>query len=81
MESKVVFRKDTPQTNALLRASKDASATANRASRALGLTVTYIKDGTVYEESAEGTVHVIRKIEENIVAPFEIKKGLVLRAK
>ncbi|WP_445731809.1 hypothetical protein [Mariniflexile sp.] len=50
MKSKVVFRKDLAQTRALIKAGKVAAKTANRASRVLGLSVSFIKDGVIYEE-------------------------------
>ena len=81
MKAKIIFRKDTPQTKALVKAGRVASKTANRASRALGLSVTYIKDGVIYEESSDGKVFVKHSIEEKVTTPFEIKKGLVLHAK
>lgn len=81
MKAKIIFRKDTPQTKALIKAGRVASETANRASRALGLSVTYIKDGIIYEESSDGKVVIKHSIEEKATAPFEIKKGLVLHAK
>lgn len=81
METKSIFKKDSRQTKALIKASKLASQTANRESRALGISVTYIKDGTIYEESAQGIITALKDIEQNSTAPFEIKKGLVLRAK
>lgn len=81
MKSKSFFRKDVIQTKALVKAGKIASNTANRASRALGITVTFIKDGVIYEETPDGKITKKKQIEEEIVAPFEIKKGLVLHAK
>lgn len=81
MKSKSVFRKDILQTKALVKAGKIASDSANRASRALGITVTYIKDGVIYEETPDGKITMKKQIEEEVVVPFEIKKGLVLHAK
>lgn len=81
MKAKVVFRKDSLQTKALVKAGKIASDTANRASRALGISVTYIKEGFIYEEAPDGKITKKKQIENGIVAPFEIKKGLVLHAK
>lgn len=77
---KIIFRKDTPQTRALVKAGRIAANTANRASRALGLSVTYIKDGIIYEEK-DGKVVRKHPIQEQVEAPFEIKKGLILHAK
>ncbi|MBD0724773.1 hypothetical protein B6A10_06235 [Flavobacterium sp. L1I52] len=81
MKTKAVFRKDILQTKALVKAGKIASDTANRASRALGISVTYIKDGVIYEETSEGVITTKKQIEDDVVAPFEIKKGLILHAK
>lgn len=80
MKTKIIFRKDASQTKALVKAGKVAAKTANRASRALGLTVSYIKDGVIYEEK-EGVVVKKGRIEKQADTPFEIKKGLVLHAK
>jgi hypothetical protein len=80
MKAKIIFRKDTPQTRVLVKAGRIAANTANRASRALGLSVTYIKDGIIYEEK-EGVVVRKGHIEKQAETPFEIKKGLVLHAK
>ncbi|MEL1240368.1 hypothetical protein [Flavobacterium flavipallidum] len=64
-----------------MKAGKIASDTANRASRALGLSVMYIKDGVIYEETPDGKITMKKQIEEEVVIPFEIKKGLVLNEK
>ena len=52
MKSKMVFRKDTLQTKALVKAGKIAGNRAFSASKALGLYISYIKDGIIYEEKA-----------------------------
>lgn len=80
MKSKIVFRKDVSQTKALVKAGKIASKTARRASRALGLSITFIKDGIIYEEK-DGEIIEKGRIEDHVETPFEIKKGLVLHAK
>ena len=80
MKSKTVFRKDISQTKALIKAGKIASQTARRASKALGLSVTYIKGGIIYEEK-DGIITKKGSIEEYVDTPFEIKKGMVLHAK
>lgn len=81
MKSKSIFKKDILQTRTLTKAAKIASDKANRASRALGISVMYIKDGVIYEETAEGKVTMIKHIEDEVVVPFEIKKGLILHEK
>ena len=80
MKSKPVFRKDKLQTKALIKAGKIASQTALRASKALGLSITYIKDGVIYEEK-DGIVTEKGTVEHNVTAPFEIKKGSILYVK
>lgn len=80
MKNKTVFRKDVSQTKALVKAGKIASKTARRASRALGLSVTFIKDGIIYEEK-DGQIIEKGRVEAQIEIPFEIKKGIVLHAK
>lgn len=79
--SKVVFRKDVSQTKALLKAAKVSTQKAIRGSKALGLSVTFIKDGVVYEEDAHGNIIVKKHIESSGDIPFEIEKGLVLHGK
>ncbi|XCF04797.1 hypothetical protein ABI125_08650 [Tamlana crocina] len=80
MKSKTVFRRDVSQTKALIKAGKIASKTARRASIALGLSVTFIKDGIIYEEK-EGQIIEKGRIEAQDQTSFEIKKGTVLHAK
>lgn len=80
MKSKTVFREDKIQTKALIRAGKRASQTARRASKALGLSITYIKDGIIYEEK-DGVVTKKGAVEHYAEAPFEVKKGSILYVK
>lgn len=80
MKTKPVFRKDNKQTSALVKAAKTAAETANRASRALGLTVAFIKDGVIYEEQ-QGKVTVREHIKEEVDSTIKLKKGLILHAK
>jgi hypothetical protein len=79
--SKIIFRKDTFQTKALVKASRIASKRAFKASKALGLSVSYIEDGIVYEEDAQGNTIAKETIITDKSAPFKIEKGLVLHAK
>lgn len=81
MKSKMVFRKDTLQTKALVKAGKIAGNRAFSASKALGLSISYIKDGIIYEEKANGSVEVKKQLSTTIEAPFKVTKGLVLHAK
>lgn len=79
--SKIIFRKDASQTRVLVKAARVSAKRAYSGSRALGLSVSYIKDGIVYEEDANGNAVAIKQIEVIDDAPFELKKGLVLHAK
>lgn len=79
--SKIIFRKDVPQTKALEKAARISAKRAFSGSKALGLTITYIKDGVVYEENANGTVVATKQIEKVNEASFEFKKGQILHAK
>ncbi|MFC5683591.1 hypothetical protein ACYE2N_00480 [Flavobacterium sp. MAHUQ-51] len=81
MKSKLVFRKDSQQTNALVKAGKMASERAIKESKDLGLSITFMSGGVIYEETSEGKIKVIKQIDETIIIPFEIKKGLVLKEK
>lgn len=79
--SKIVFRKDASQTKVLVKAARVSAKRAYSGSKALGLTVSYIKDGIVYEEDANGSAIAVKHIEQVNDTPFELKKGLVLHAK
>ena len=76
----MLFRKDIAQTKALKSAGSTASATAVRHAKALDLTITYINNGNVIEEQADGQTTIIRKLEK-IKAPIVLTKGMVLYAK
>jgi hypothetical protein len=78
--AKFIFKEDINQTKALVKAGRIAAERAYKGSKALGLTVSYIKDGIVYSEDASGHVVKIKTI-ETTKPPFEIKKGLILHAK
>ncbi len=79
--SKIVFRKDVLQTKVLVKAARISAKRAFSGSKALGLSVSYIKDGIVYEEDANGNTSVKSHIEPSVDTPFKMEKGLVLHAK
>lgn len=54
--SKKIFIKDREHTKLLEEAGARAAATAVRHAKALGLTISYIKDVAVYEELPDGTL-------------------------
>lgn len=79
--SKIVFRKDVLQTKALVKAARVSAKRAFSGSKALGLSVSYIKDGIIYEEDSKGNTCIKSQIEPLVETPFKIEKGLVLHAK
>lgn len=79
--SKKVFRKDVLQTKVLVKAGRVSAKRAFTGSKALGLTVSFIKDGIVYEEDANGHSTIKNYIEPSVDTPFKIEKGLILHAK
>jgi len=79
--SKIVFRRDELQTKALVKAGRVSAKRAYSGSKALGLSVYYIKDGIVYEEDPNGNTKIKNQIEPSGGSPFKIEKGLILRAK
>jgi hypothetical protein len=79
--SKKTFKKDVLQTKALIRAARISSRRAFSASKALGLKVTYIKDGKIYEEDSTGNTVVKGSVQPSKKVPFKVKKGLILHAK
>ena len=79
--SKIVFRKDVLHTKALVKAGRISAKRAFSGSKALGLSVSYIKDGIIYEEDSNGNTRVKSQIEPLVETSFKIEKGLVLHAK
>jgi len=66
--------------NELSLLAKGASAQAIAEAKALGLDITYLHDGVVYRESADGKRVVIKRIIPEIAcSPVEIRKGTVLQ--
>lgn len=79
--NKRVFIKDRGEDAKLLeRAGSVAVSRAVRHAKALELTISYIKDGAVYEERPDGTV-IFKKTVEKKATPFKLIKGMLLHAK
>ncbi|MBK0370908.1 hypothetical protein I5M07_13820 [Flavobacterium sp. SE-1-e] len=74
------FSPDHKQTKSLVAAGKEAASKAVRHSKALDLTITYIENGFVYEENAQGIKTAI-KILEKKEPTISLTKGMVLHAK
>ncbi|HUZ59949.1 MAG TPA: hypothetical protein VMU83_14335 [Hanamia sp.] len=82
---KRIFKSDARQTAALIKAGRMGAANAIRASRALGLPITYLQNGTIYEEYPDGSK---KKIESGLIKKGVskkdgqiLKKGMVLHAR
>ena len=82
--AKVTFRPDARQTAALVKLGLAGAANAIRATKALGLPITYLQNGILYRENADGTKEIIIpqpvKRQAKKTAPL-LKKGMVLHAK
>lgn len=59
---------------------KKASERAIRENKALGLPITYLEDGKIIKEYADGSKEIMR-IKEKSPLTFTIKKGTILRFK
>ena len=80
---KLVFRHDERQTATLVRIGRAGAVNAIRASKALGLPITYIERGTVIQELPNGVKNVVTAVTEaRITTPaISLKKGMILHAK
>lgn len=75
------FNRDDEHTAMLIRIGKTAAKEAIRSSKALGLSVTYLKKGEVVEELPDGTINVLKaKIVSQTPRP-KLKKGMILHVK
>ena len=78
--SNKVFKRDEEHTALLVKVGKIAAKEAIRSSKALGLSVTYMKKGEVIEEAPDGTIKVLKA--KAITEPSsKLKKGMILHAK
>jgi hypothetical protein len=59
---------------------KKASERAIRENKALGLPITYLEDGKIIKEYANGTKEVLR-VKEKVQGSPTIKKGTILHVK
>lgn len=85
-KAKPVFRMDVKETAILIKAARESAANAIRTSKALNLPITYMQNGVVIKEQANGVKEIlIPKI--NTPKPtkkqttIKLKKGMVLYAK
>lgn len=79
------FRSDARQTATLIKVGRTGAANAIRASKALGLPITYLQNGVLYKEYADGTKEIIETgtVKKNGIkeGANRLKKGMVLHAK
>lgn len=80
MKSNKVFRKDSDQTNLLVRVGKISGQNAVRRSKEMNLAVTYIEKGVVYQEQPDGSKIQIDMVDSK-PTKISFKKGMILRVK
>ena len=82
---KTVFKSDARQTASLVKAGRDGAAQAIRASRALGLPITYLQNGIIYKEYPDGSKEKIGSgaIKKRVRKETGqvLKKGMLLHAR
>lgn len=82
---RVSFRSDARQTATLVKVGRAGAANAIRATKALGLPITYMQNGVLYREYPDGvkeiivTVAVKKALTKKSSHP--LKKGMVFHAK
>ena len=72
------------ETTSLVKIGRAASANAIRASKALGLSITYMEKGVIYRENADGTKEIIKEAPKKVFpkkTSMPLKKGMVFHAK
>lgn len=80
---KVVFRTDAKQTAILVKVGRNGAANAIRASKALGLPITYLERGVIVRELPNGVKEIVAKVKRPVVnkSVASLKKGMILHAK
>ena len=80
---KVVFRTDAKQTATLVKVGRKGAANAIRASKALGLPITYLERGVIVRELPNGVKEIIAKVKRPVAnkSVASLKKGMILHAK
>ena len=69
------------EANLLIKAAKNAGKNAIRTSKALGLDITYLKNGVIYKEKANGETVVFKGNQANDTPKISLRKGMTLNAK
>lgn len=82
---KAIFQSDARETNTLIKAGRVGAANAIRASRALGLPITYMENNILYKEYPDGKREKIEQKDKVKPIPKKtntsLKKGMVLHAR
>lgn len=69
------------ESTLLIKAAKNAAKNAIRTSKALGLDITYLKNGIIYKETVDGKVIAIGENKSEVSQKINLKKGSILNAK
>lgn len=80
---RVVFRTDARQTATLVKVGRNGAANAIRASKALGLPITYMEKGVIVRELPNGVKEIVAMVNKPVVkkSVVSFKKGMILHAK
>lgn len=73
--------KPSAESILLIKAAKKAAKNAIRTSKALGLDITYLKNGIIYKETVDGKVIAIGENKSEVPHKINLKKGSILNAK
>ncbi len=74
------YKSESKETAKLISAGRKSATNAIRASKALGLEITYMKDGIVYKEKPNGEKKVLVKVAVTSQGPknhLQLKKGMI----
>lgn len=73
--------KPSAESTLLIKAAKNAAKNAIRTSKALGLDITYLKNGIIYKETVDGKVIAVGENKSEVPQKINLKKGSILNAK
>jgi len=74
------YKSESKETAKLVNAGRKSATNAIRASKALGLDITYMRDGIVYKEKPNGEKRVFLKVAVTSKGPknhVQLKKGMI----
>ncbi|HET6243114.1 MAG: hypothetical protein H0V01_07635 [Bacteroidetes bacterium] len=71
--------KEVDDAALLSKIGRESAAQAIRESKALGLTITYMENGILYEEDAKGKKSIIKKFPTKEKTSVHLKKGKTIR--